>query len=42
LRTYRRAVTVAGMLYMQANRIRRRLDIHVPEFLAAGKAGSQY
>ena len=33
LRTYQRAVTVAGMIYLQANRIRRRLDIQVPDFL---------
>jgi CelD/BcsL family acetyltransferase involved in cellulose biosynthesis len=42
LRSYRRTVTLAGMLYMQANRIRRRLDIQVPEFLAAGKTESRY
>jgi CelD/BcsL family acetyltransferase involved in cellulose biosynthesis len=35
LRTYQHAVTVAGMIYLQANRIRRRLDIRVPGFLAA-------
>jgi CelD/BcsL family acetyltransferase involved in cellulose biosynthesis len=35
LRTYQRAVTVAGMIYLQANRIRRRLDIQLPGFLAA-------
>jgi hypothetical protein len=35
LRTYQRAVTVAGMIYLQANRIRRSLDIQVPGFLAA-------
>jgi hypothetical protein len=39
LRTYQRAVTVAGMLYMQANRFRRRFDIPVPEFLAGKSAG---
>jgi CelD/BcsL family acetyltransferase involved in cellulose biosynthesis len=32
LRSYQRAVTFAGSLYLQANRIRRRLDINVPEF----------
>ena len=35
LRTHQRAVTVAGMIYLQANRIRRRLDIQVPGFLTA-------
>jgi CelD/BcsL family acetyltransferase involved in cellulose biosynthesis len=35
LRTYQRAVTVAGMIYLQANRIRRRLDIQVPVSLTA-------
>jgi CelD/BcsL family acetyltransferase involved in cellulose biosynthesis len=35
LRTYQRAVTVAGMIYLQANRIRRSLDIQVPGFLGA-------
>jgi CelD/BcsL family acetyltransferase involved in cellulose biosynthesis len=35
LRTHQRAVTVAGMIYLQANRIRRRLDIRVPDFLTA-------
>jgi CelD/BcsL family acetyltransferase involved in cellulose biosynthesis len=35
LRTYQRAVTVRGMIYLQANRIRRRLDIQVPGFLTA-------
>jgi CelD/BcsL family acetyltransferase involved in cellulose biosynthesis len=34
LRTHQRAVTVPGMIYLQANRIRRRLDIRVPGFLA--------
>jgi CelD/BcsL family acetyltransferase involved in cellulose biosynthesis len=34
LRTYQRAVTVAGMIYLQANRIRRRFDIQLPGFLA--------
>jgi CelD/BcsL family acetyltransferase involved in cellulose biosynthesis len=36
LRTYQRAVTVVGMIYLQANRIRRRFDIRVPGFLSAG------
>jgi CelD/BcsL family acetyltransferase involved in cellulose biosynthesis len=35
--TYQRAVTVAGMVYLQANRIRRRLDIQVPGFLTADR-----
>ncbi|MBV9968478.1 MAG: GNAT family N-acetyltransferase [Xanthobacteraceae bacterium] len=34
LRTCQRALTVAGMIYLQANRIRRRLDIRVPGFLS--------
>jgi len=42
LHTHQQAVTVAGMLYLQANRIRRRLDIKVPEFLAAGKSAGRY
>jgi CelD/BcsL family acetyltransferase involved in cellulose biosynthesis len=42
LRTYQQALTVAGMLYLQANRIRRRLDLKVPEFLAAGKPAGRY
>jgi CelD/BcsL family acetyltransferase involved in cellulose biosynthesis len=37
LRTHQRAVTVAGMIYLQANRIRRRLDIQVPGFLIADR-----
>jgi CelD/BcsL family acetyltransferase involved in cellulose biosynthesis len=35
LRTHQRAVTVAGMIYLQANRIRRSLDMQVPGFLGA-------
>jgi CelD/BcsL family acetyltransferase involved in cellulose biosynthesis len=35
LRTYQRAVTAAGMIYLQASRIRRRLDVQLPGFLAA-------
>ncbi len=35
LRTYQHAVTVAGMIYLQANRIRRRLDLQMPGFLTA-------
>jgi CelD/BcsL family acetyltransferase involved in cellulose biosynthesis len=35
LRTYQRAMTVAGMIYLQANRIRRRLDIQVPDFISS-------
>jgi CelD/BcsL family acetyltransferase involved in cellulose biosynthesis len=35
LRTCQQTVTGAGMIYLQANRIRRRLDIQLPGFLAA-------
>jgi hypothetical protein len=35
LRTYQRAVTAGGMIYLQASRIRRRLDVQLPGFLAA-------
>jgi CelD/BcsL family acetyltransferase involved in cellulose biosynthesis len=37
--TYQRALSLAGMLYLQANRLRRRLDIQVPGFLAADSYG---
>jgi CelD/BcsL family acetyltransferase involved in cellulose biosynthesis len=33
LRAYQRALTVVGMLYLQADRTRRRLDIQLPGFL---------
>jgi hypothetical protein len=41
LRSYQRAVTFAGTLYLQANRIRRRLDIQVPEFSACARSAEQ-
>jgi CelD/BcsL family acetyltransferase involved in cellulose biosynthesis len=41
LRSYRRAVTFAGTLYLQANRIRRHLDIQVPEFSAPAQSAEQ-
>jgi CelD/BcsL family acetyltransferase involved in cellulose biosynthesis len=40
LRSYQRAVTFAGTLYLQANRIRRHLDIRVPEFSAGASRQS--
>jgi CelD/BcsL family acetyltransferase involved in cellulose biosynthesis len=41
LRSYQRAVTFAGTLYLQANRIRRHLDIQVPEFSACTQSAEQ-
>jgi len=42
LRSYQRAVTVSGMVYLQANRIRRRFDLHVPEFFAGSATASRH
>jgi CelD/BcsL family acetyltransferase involved in cellulose biosynthesis len=41
LRSYQRALTFAGLLYLQANRIRRRLDFKVPAFSARAKSTDQ-
>ena len=41
LRSYQRAVTFSGTLYLQANRIRRRLDIQVPEFSPSAKSADR-
>jgi CelD/BcsL family acetyltransferase involved in cellulose biosynthesis len=41
LRSYQRAVTFAGLLYLQANRIRRRLDLEVSERSARIKSTEQ-
>jgi CelD/BcsL family acetyltransferase involved in cellulose biosynthesis len=41
LRSYRRAVTFSGTLYLQANRIRRHLDIQVPEFSPSAKSADR-
>jgi CelD/BcsL family acetyltransferase involved in cellulose biosynthesis len=42
MRSYQRAVTVSGMLYLKANRIRRRLDLQVPELFAGGASASRH